>query len=42
MIGISPLNELNNLNEDLLEPPDIVLGQQKPVKQVSNLRIKSA
>jgi hypothetical protein len=42
MIGITPLNELNNLNEDLLEPPDIFLGEQKPVKKVANLRIKSA
>ncbi len=42
MIPLTPLNELSNLNEDLLEPPDIVLGQHKPAKYVANLRIKSA
>jgi hypothetical protein len=26
MVGSTPQNELDNLNEDLIDPPDIIIG----------------
>jgi hypothetical protein len=40
IVGSTPQNELNNLNEDLIDPPDIIIGKSKSVNKITNLRIK--